>query len=83
LYFKANDIAEDKRFPVLLTVIGTKNYKLLQSLVTPDPPVLNPMTNWLLHFRPKSLVIAERLRFYQRCQKPGESVADFMADLQL
>ena len=33
------------------------------------------------HFEPKLLVIVERFRFYQRVQKAGESMADFIADL--
>ena len=36
----------------------------------------------LAHFRPKSLLIAERFRFYQRNQAACESVHDFLADLR-
>lgn len=31
-YFVANDVAEDKYVPVLLSAIGAKNYTLLRSL---------------------------------------------------
>ena len=34
------------------------------------------------HYQPKSLVIAERFRFYKRSQGPTESMAEFMACLR-
>ena len=34
------------------------------------------------HFDPQPLVIGERFHFYQRSQKTGESIADFVADLR-
>jgi hypothetical protein len=37
-YFLANDVADDKRVPVLLTVIGGKTYSLLRALTSPDKP---------------------------------------------
>ena len=33
-------------------------------------------------YDPQPLVIGERFRFYQRSQKSGESIADFVADLR-
>ena len=35
-----------------------------------------------MHYDPKPIVIAERFRFYQRTQKSGELVADFLASLR-
>ena len=35
MYFTANDIADDKQVPVLLSSIGAKIYELLRSLVAP------------------------------------------------
>ena len=37
-YVLANDVADDKRVPVLLTVIGGKTYNLLRTLTYPDKP---------------------------------------------
>ena len=37
-YFAANEIAGDKRVPVLLTAIGAKIYTLLRSLTAPTLP---------------------------------------------
>ena len=36
LYFVANDIANEKKLAVLLSVIGSKTYVLLRSLLHPD-----------------------------------------------
>ena len=35
LYFNANDIANAKKVPVFLSVIGAKNYELLRNLIAP------------------------------------------------
>ena len=35
-YFQANEIANEKKVAVLLSVIGTKNYALLRDLMAPD-----------------------------------------------
>ena len=82
LYFTANGIESEKQVPVLLTVIGPENYTLLRGLVAPAAPkdktleeLKASLTN---HFKPKTLVIAERFRFYRRTQIVGESVAEFV-----
>ena len=38
LYFDANDVADDKKVPVLLSNIGAKTYGLLRSLAAPKAP---------------------------------------------
>ena len=38
LYFDANDVADEKKVPVLLSNIGAKTYGLLRSLVAPKAP---------------------------------------------
>ena len=38
LYFAANDVAEEKKVPMLLSVIGAKTYSVLRSLVPPATP---------------------------------------------
>ena len=39
IYFATNDVAEDKKVPVLLNAIGGDTYELLRSLVAPDSPM--------------------------------------------
>ena len=86
LYFAANNIADDKQTSVLLTVIGTKNYGIIKSLVAPVQPKDKTYTELeavlKAHFQPKPLLIAERFRFYQRNQAAGESVLDYVAELR-
>ena len=38
LYFVANDVANEKKVAVLLSVIGSKAYVLLRSLLHPEAP---------------------------------------------
>ena len=86
LYMDANSVADERKVPVLLTVIGAKTYGILKSLTSPALPKeksLDDLQEALKsHFDPKPLVIAERFRFYQRSQAEGESVAEFAADLR-
>ena len=78
LYFKANDIPSAKQSAVLLSCIGATMYKTVKSLSDPVPVTEKTYAELcdLLksHFGPKRLVIAERFRFYQRNQKPGEAL---------
>ena len=66
--------------------MGAKTFLLLQSLTAPVNPQelsYNELTADLkAHFKPKPLVIAERLYFYQRSQLDGKPIANFMAELQ-
>ena len=86
LFSTANDIGPDKQVSVFLTVVGSRNYALIKSLTAPTLPQKKSYKDLkavlLAHFRPKSLLIAEQFRFYQRNQAAGESVHDFLADLR-
>ena len=86
LYFAANSINEEKKVAVFLTVIGGKNYTLLRNLLAPaklsDLPLQQLKDALQKHFEPKRVVIAERFHFYRRDQAPGESLADFVAELR-
>ena len=86
LFFDCNGIAERKRVPTLLTVIGHKTFSLLRNLLAPaelkDQTLETLTTTLKRHFEPRSLVIAERFYFNRRNQLPGESVADFIAELR-
>ena len=79
LYFEA----DDRKVAVLLTVIGAKTYETLRSLLAPRDKSCDELKAILLkHYDPQPLVIGGRFRFYQRSQKSGESIADFVADLR-
>jgi hypothetical protein len=81
-----NDIPNDKKVAVLLSVMGGKAYDKLRSLTAPAKPkdksfkvLCETMTS---HFSPKPLIIAERFRFYKRNQQTGESIAEYCVAIQ-
>ena len=86
LYFKANEVADGKKVPVLLSSIGAPIYALLSDLLAPDPPGEKSLaaisTALRNHFEPKRSVITERFHFHNRDQAAGESIADFDAILR-
>ena len=84
-YLDANDIAEEKRASVLVSMIGHKTYDVLRSLMAPETPqkieykvLIRALKK---HYEPKPLIIAERYIFHQRGQHPGESIAEYVAEL--
>ncbi|ETW97619.1 MAG: hypothetical protein ETSY2_44310 [Candidatus Entotheonella gemina] len=85
LYFDANAVEASRKVAVLLTVIGSKTYDTLWSLLAPtllrDKTFPELLVILKEHFDPKPLVIGERFHFYRRNQKANETVAEFLADL--
>lgn len=86
LYCSANDVKDEKKVAVLLSIIGAKTYGLLRSLLTPEKPntkTFQQIVDTLKsHLNPKPLVIAERFRFHKRNQFQSESIADYVAELR-
>ena len=86
IYFKANDIAESKQVHIFLSVLGGRIYSLLRDLLAPAKPdekTFQELAEVLKnHFEPKPLVIAERYYFHTRCQKPTETIAEYVAELR-
>ena len=84
-FFVANKITDDKKVAVLLTVVGTRAYELLHSLLVPTVPSEKSYDELVKalqeHLNPKLLVITERFRFHHRNQQ-GETVAQYMAALR-
>ena len=82
-YFEVNDIAEDKKVPALLTLLGGKTYTLLRNLAAPNKPTEKDYTTLVNllrdHLTPKPIVIAERFRFHKRNQLQCESVNAYIA----
>ena len=86
-YFVANDIeAEEKRRSILLTAVGPSTYRLLKTLASPKK--LEEFTFKELvklaasHFDPKPSPIVKHFEFNSRCQKKGETIAVFVAELR-
>ena len=86
-YFAANDIATGKQASCFISEVGSETYTLLKSLIPPPEKPKDKSYEDLkgvltAHLSPKPLVIAERYKFYGRCQQPRESVATYAAELQ-
>ena len=87
LYFTANEITEnDKKRAVLLTVVGSKTYKLFRNLTYPAKPstksydeLVECMKN---HHQPARNSIMERYKFFSRNRKPNESINEYIAKLR-
>ena len=79
LFFTANEVPEEKRVPVFLTIVGKSTYALFRNLLQPSltkDKTFQDITEILKkHYQPALLVIAERFQFHKRTQKVGESVA--------
>jgi hypothetical protein len=89
-FFEANDLTGDgkatKRRATFLTVIGSRPYKLLRSLISPAKPsdktydeLVKKLTE---HYSPTPSEVMQRFRFNSRSRKTEESVAAYMADLR-
>ncbi|PFX19607.1 hypothetical protein AWC38_SpisGene15984 [Stylophora pistillata] len=90
-YFTAYDINDDednaaKRRAILLTSIGSTSYRVLKDLAFPDAPntkTFDQLATLLrAHFRPTRLTVAERYRFHSACQKPSQSISEYVRTLK-
>eukprot|EP00731_Ephydatia_muelleri_P004560 Em0002g736a len=85
-YFIANEIPTGRRVAVLLSVIGSRTYSLLRSLLHPEVPgekTYDQLATALReHFEPKRLVVVERFHFNRRNQGNGESVLEYVAEIK-
>ena len=87
LYCAANGLEDaDKQKAVFLTCVGTATYTLLKNLVRPEKPQDKSLDELFAllksHFEPRIVVIAKRFHFYQRLQREGETIANYMAELR-
>lgn len=82
LYLEGNKVKDDERVSVLLTVIGTKVYGVLRSLLAPAKPKDKPYDDLVKaleqHYDPKPLVIGQH---FQLSQQPSESISEYTAAL--
>ena len=85
-YFIANDVTSaDKKRAILLARCGASTYSLICSLVALSKPmevqykdVIDRVTS---HFNPRPSQIVQRFKFNSRSQRPGETVASYVAEL--
>ncbi len=86
-FFEANDIDNaEKQRAILLSVVGSKIYSLIQNLLSPDKPKSKSYAQlvYLLkkHFNPKPSEIVQRFKFDSRSRRPDGTVTDFVAELR-
>ena len=85
-YFTANGITTDaKKRAILLSSVGPNTFRLMRSLVLPDrldnfsyDELVSKVKN---HKEPAPSFIVRRFQFNTRNQKPGESIAEYIAVL--
>ena len=86
MFFEVNSVAEDRKVPTILTLMGNKMYALLRNIVSPRRPrdlsFEEIVDNLAKHLDPKPIVIAERFKFHKAEQQESESIRDFLARLK-
>ena len=87
LYCVANGLEDaDKQKAFFLTCVGTATYTLFKNLVRPEKPQDKSLDEFFAllksYFEPRIVVIAKKFRFYQRLQREGETIANYMAELR-
>ena len=86
-YFEANGVDNvDKQRAILLSVCGSRTYKLIRNLTMPGKPsdktfkeIVELVQN---HENPKPSAIVQRFKFNTRFRKPGELIASYVAELR-
>ena len=86
LFFAVNETPAEKQVPIFLNAFGANTYGLLRNLVASANPKDKSLAELMAalkgHFEPKRNKVAERFHFHRRNQKPGESVAEYVAELR-
>lgn len=85
--FSANEVTDEaKKRSILLSACGAKTYKLIRNLATPRKPEEIPYNELLAlvgnHHNPKPSVVVQRFTFHSHFRKPGQTVANFVAELR-
>ena len=86
-YFTANDVkSADKQRAIFLSVCGPTTYQLIRNILAPVKPTDRSLAQLVelveKHRNPKPSVIVSRYNFNTRMKQPGESIADYTAELR-
>ena len=90
-YCSANNIcsegdAASRKQALFLTLLGQSAFAKLKTLASPtsisDLTLDQIMEHLIGHYKPKTIKIAERFKFFKRHQLGGESTTDFMTELR-
>lgn len=85
-YFAVNDIPDEKRSALLISVVGNDAYKTLRDLCHPALPKDKPFEELcaLLHkqYSPQVSVFRERIKFFKAQQESHENVSQWYARMK-
>lgn len=85
-FFVVNNIKEDKKTALFITISGEAMYEILKSLTHPEKPSTKPYADLIKlvqgHFTPKRNKRAERYRFYKAAQETSETLSEFIIRLK-
>ena len=86
-YCSANDIRSDiKKKALFLTAVGQAAFGKIKDLISPvtlEEATFDVIKEKLReHYQPQLVEIAERYKFFQRTQREGETIAEYLADLK-
>ena len=90
-YCLANNVRDTeenqrRKKALFITVLGQATYAKLKVLANPtsvsDLTLDAIMQHLIGHFRPQTIEIAERFKFFKRNQREAESASEFMAELR-
>ncbi|UYV84160.1 K02A2.6-like [Cordylochernes scorpioides] len=87
-FFEANNIDQNKKKAIFLTLLTPTVYNLLYDLCIPKklsdventyPVLVSKLKN---HFNPTPSAIVERSKFSNRARRPGEKISTYIAELK-
>ena len=71
---------------LFITMLGNSTFSKLKVLASPmsvsDLSMEAIMELLVGHYKPQTIEIAERFKFFKKMQKPSESVVEFMSELR-
>lgn len=85
-YFIVNDVKDEQKVPLFITISGGEIYETLSSFTTPDLPSQKSFNELMKllndHFSPRLNKRSERAKFHRLYQHNGENVKEFSIRLQ-
>ncbi|CAB3244064.1 unnamed protein product [Arctia plantaginis] len=85
-YILLNEIKDELRVPLLITVVGEHTYSLMCDLCAPKNPEEKSFDELIMplleHLEPQRSEIAERHVFRLRRQRDGESMTEYLQELK-
>lgn len=80
-YFEVNDIPDEKRSALLISVVGNEAYKTLRDLCHPELPKQKPFEELCAllekQYSPQVSIFRERIKFYKAQQEQYENVSQW------